>query len=1182
MDTYTTAQSHSYGESYRLRGDYDSHKHIVQWVPLSGNTTDTYVVSGWAKGASLPKENNPDSRFCLAVCIVYTDGTRYDLDDLEYDRYVRDWQYVSRSFTVQHPDNPNKVPQRLEVYGVYDCNGNDAYFDDIQLLKDAAPTYTYDDEGNLTSVKDLAEQKSEYEFSNNTLVRTLNPTGSSYINTYHYQDKNQLQSSVADGVTYAYSYDAKGNVTRARALSSQLSSGKYYYLITGNGNLVVDLYQNNTSAGTKFIAYTPRKTSGQKMKLVSAGSGYYTIHPSTDESKVLGVRGAGTTNNTAIELQTNTGADSQLWYFSNNTDGSYQISPKHANTMRLDSPKPGTSADNDLILHGNNSGKQQKFYLEAVDDTDSLYVQSTATYSSSGAYPASVTTMDGTTSTTYDEGNDRLTSATGAYAKTQYNYTSNALDYTVTKKDKTNNATLGEVDYEYTGERLTQLTSPGATYHFGYDAYGNRTTTKVGNRTLITNAYQAYNGVLQQSTYGNGHMVQYSYDELNRLRQLSKWTGSKVRMYSWEYDVFGNISMLLDASNWLTTHYQYDSIGRINRFDRSDGYAAEVTYDDKNRLSTSIYKTSDGSRSMSVTYDDAINRVKTGQTDGLEWSNTYDGLGRLTWRSYDIGAGYTMSESFDYRTSGNRSDARVAKHTFFYTPTEYEYDSAGNITTITYPYSNKTIEYEYDAMGRLTEERNQMIGRMEVYTYNAQGNISKRQTYEYNQSGSQWVQGNLLNTDDWAYTDSTWSDRCNWFLQNGITYQMTFDEIGNPLVYRSMNMTWQNGRELQTIHKGSDAWGHTYWDFTYDVNGQRLSKKQTTSETEDGTRTTVQTTTYYYDGTKLAAEKKGGTIIWYDYDENGTPIGMRVNGVDYLFGRNLQGDIVAIYNESLTSVVQYTYDSWGKVLSVDGSMADTIGEYNSLRYRGYYYDSDTGLYYLNSRYYDPVMCRFVNADGYASTGQGIQGNNMYAYCLYNPINYSDNGGTICHIHDGGRSGPECMFINGICIYHGTTECCLAEPQVPAITSPVNHADYRNDAPSAAFGSKRSGGRTHKGVDFYPSDSKNDSLYGSDGTPRNVYAMSSGTVIDYLSNFYSGTSAIVIDHGSFVALYGEISTNLKIGDTVAQGQHIGTMKVSWDNTLMLHLEIFEGGYGSYSRNNPYRVDPTYTYSLPDWR
>ena len=107
---------------------------------------------------------------------------------------------------------------------------------------------------------------------------------------------------------------------------------------------------------------------------------------------------------------------------------------------------------------------------------------------------------------------------------------------------------------------------------------------------------------------------------------------------------------------------------------------------------------------MSVTYDAAINRVKTGETDGLTWSNTYDGLGRLTGRSYDIGAGYTMPESYDYRTSGNRTDARVAKHTFFYIPTEYEYDAAGNITKVTYPYnSNKTIEYEYD------EERNQFV-----------------------------------------------------------------------------------------------------------------------------------------------------------------------------------------------------------------------------------------------------------------------------------------------------------------------------------------------------------------------------------------------------------------------------------------------------------------------------------------
>lgn len=82
--------------------------------------------------------------------------------------------------------------------------------------------------------------------------------------------------------------------------------------------------------------------------------------------------------------------------------------------------------------------------------------------------------------------------------------------------------------------------------------------------------------------------------------------------------------------------------------------------------------------------------------------------------------------------------------------------------------------------------------------------------------------------------------------------------------------------------------------------------------------------------------------------------------------------------------------------------------------------------------------------------------------------------------------------------------------------------------------------------------------------------------------FAGTTAIVIDHGDFYALYGEISTELRIGDTVQQGEQIGKMMLSTDNTLMLHLEIFVGGFGSYSREHPYRVDPTYAYSLPDWR
>ena len=86
----------------------------------------------------------------------------------------------------------------------------------------------------------------------------------------------------------------------------------------------------------------------------------------------------------------------------------------------------------------------------------------------------------------------------------------------------------------------------------------------------------------------------------------------------------------------------------------------------------------------------------------------------------------------------------------------------------------------------------------------------------------------------------------------------------------------------------------------------------------------------------------------------------------------------------------YTYDAWGNILSSSGTMA----EKNPLRYRGYYYDSETGYYYLQSRYYDPTNRRFINADVYTSTGQGFTGTNGFAYCNNNPVRYEDDCGSL--------------------------------------------------------------------------------------------------------------------------------------------------------------------------------------------
>ena len=114
----------------------------------------------------------------------------------------------------------------------------------------------------------------------------------------------------------------------------------------------------------------------------------------------------------------------------------------------------------------------------------------------------------------------------------------------------------------------------------------------------------------------------------------------------------------------------------------------------------------------------------------------------------------------------------------------------------------------------------------------------------------------------------------------------------------------------------------------------------------------------------------------------------------YYYLRNGQGDIVGIMDSSYTTVVQYSYDTWGKLISTTGSLASTLGALNPFRYRGYVYDTETQLYYLNSRYYDPETCRFISAD--SQFGKGMTGYNLYAYCNNNVVNGFDPCGTCFH------------------------------------------------------------------------------------------------------------------------------------------------------------------------------------------
>ena len=179
--------------------------------------------------------------------------------------------------------------------------------------------------------------------------------------------------------------------------------------------------------------------------------------------------------------------------------------------------------------------------------------------------------------------------------------------------------------------------------------------------------------------------------------------------------------------------------------------------------------------------------------------------------------------------------------------------------------------------------------------------------------------------------------------------------------------------------------GTTTWNYIYDANGMRTSRTNGTTAYN-----------YVYNGGSLSQMTVGNNTLNFAYDASGVPMMVTYNGTNYYYIVNLQGDVMGIVNANGTLVVSYTYDAWGKPLSITGSMANTLGALNPLRYRSYVYDSETGYYYLQSRYYDPKISRFLNADSSVSTGQGFVGNNMFAYCLNNPVNGCDPCGTCFH------------------------------------------------------------------------------------------------------------------------------------------------------------------------------------------
>ena len=233
--------------------------------------------------------------------------------------------------------------------------------------------------------------------------------------------------------------------------------------------------------------------------------------------------------------------------------------------------------------------------------------------------------------------------------------------------------------------------------------------------------------------------------------------------------------------------------------------------------------------------------------------------------------------------------------------------------------------------------------------------------------------GNIRTKNGKAYTygNSVWKDLLTSYGGQAISY----DAQGNPTSYLGHTLTWEKGRQLKSFDSNA---------YTYNASGIRMTK------TVGGVKHT-----YTLDGTKIIREVWGSNTLFPLYGVDDSVCGINYNGNYYYFAKNLQGDVIAIVDKDAKTVARYSYDAWGVPTVVSDSSGRSIATINPFRYRGYYYDAEIGMYYIQSRYYNPVVGRFINADEIKSVlCQEIMLLNIFAYCENDAVKNIDDEGRI--------------------------------------------------------------------------------------------------------------------------------------------------------------------------------------------
>ena len=517
--------------------------------------------------------------------------------------------------------------------------------------------------------------------------------------------------------------------------------------------------------------------------------------------------------------------------------------------------------------------------------------------------------------------------------------------------------------FEYSGSSCddTSYVYPSNTSINGVQFYGYRAdkivTTAYG---ISTETYYDKKGRLFEIKEGDVDKYRANYDsDLLQKEFIRKNNSSSTGFFiNYIYDSYRrpiDIEIIDNGNISLTENYGYDDYGKVtgktlNFFGSEHDYYYSYSEDSRHIL-----------KAISI-FDDYVihpfideNARYTGR-EIFDSNNNLLQKERIIYRQ--IGEHSTNMPSsvyYDSFTNGVKTST---------TNTKYKYDASNNITEIRED-DLLINKYQYDSLNRLIREDNRKLNKSFFFVYDNNGNLLAKKETTYTLAEKDEILS--FNAEvDFLYE----GDKLISFDEESIVY----DQYNRPTNYRGGTMLWDGNKLVQ--------FGNL--TFSYDGLGRRISKGLIC---------------YLYDSdNKLIGQNYQGNALIFAYDNSGVT-GFKYNGNEYIYQKNIQGDVISIVCiDTNQKVASYVYDAWGNHIVLDESENvvtnhSHIGFINPFRYRSYYFDDETGFYYLKSRYYDPRICRFISMDSLNYLKPEIvNGLNLYAYCGNDPINYSDPTG----------------------------------------------------------------------------------------------------------------------------------------------------------------------------------------------